>query len=78
MHPCVCRDGAALTINIAGVVKDWMLIGLSVYLFNAAVSQLNLLGYGLSFVAVAWYNYQKIQVMHHPGKSMLGLIIAPQ
>ena len=35
---------SALTMNIAGVVKDWMLIGLSVWMFNSAVSGLNLLG----------------------------------
>lgn len=35
---------SALTMNIAGVVKDWMLIGLSVWMFKSAVSGLNLFG----------------------------------
>ena len=52
---------SALTMNIAGVVKDWLLIGMSVWLFHAAVSRLNLFGYFLAFLAVCWYNYQKIQ-----------------
>jgi drug/metabolite transporter (DMT)-like permease len=52
---------SALTMNIAGVVKDWLLIGLSVLIFHSAVSQLNLFGYFLAFLAVAWYNYQKLQ-----------------
>ena len=36
---------SALTMNIAGVIKDWMLIFLSYYLFRAPVTALNLLGY---------------------------------
>ena len=35
-------------MNIAGVVKDWMLIGLSVWMFKSAVSGLNLFGCGES------------------------------
>lgn len=30
---------SALTMNVAGVVKDWMLIGLSVWLYHAHVTQ---------------------------------------
>lgn len=36
---------SALTMNIAGVIKDWMLIFFSYYLFKAPVTALNLLGY---------------------------------
>ena len=36
---------SALTMNIAGVIKDWMLIFFSFYLFHAPVTTLNLLGY---------------------------------
>ena len=54
---------SALTMNIAGVVKDWMLIGLSVWLFHSAVSRLNLFGYLIAFLAVCWYNYQKLQAV---------------
>lgn len=36
---------SALTMNIAGVIKDWMLIFFSFYLFHAPVTNLNLLGY---------------------------------
>ena len=36
---------SALTMNIAGVIKDWMLIFLSYYLFQAPVTALNLFGY---------------------------------
>ena len=45
---------SALTMNIAGVAKDWLLIGLSVVLFQAAVSQLNIFGYLIAFLAVCW------------------------
>ena len=54
---------SALTMNIAGVVKDWLLIGMSVWLFHSLVSRLNLFGYFLAFLAVCWYNYQKLQHM---------------
>lgn len=36
---------SALTMNIAGVIKDWMLIFFSYYLFGAPVTAVNLLGY---------------------------------
>lgn len=54
---------SALTMNIAGVVKDWMLIGLSVWMFKSAVTGLNLFGYFIAFLAVCWYNYRKLQAM---------------
>lgn len=53
---------SALTMNIAGVVKDWMLIGISVWVFHSAVSPVNLGGYFIAFIAVCWYNYTKLQV----------------
>lgn len=36
---------SALTMNIAGVIKDWMLIFFSYYIFKAPVTTLNLAGY---------------------------------
>ncbi|GMH44092.1 hypothetical protein BSKO_12026 [Bryopsis sp. KO-2023] len=52
---------SALTLNIAGVVKDWLLIGLSVLIFKSPVTPMNLFGYSIAFAGVAWYNYKKIQ-----------------
>ena len=43
---------SALTMNIAGVIKDWMLIFLSFYLFHAPVTALNLLGYAFCCTGV--------------------------
>ena len=54
---------SALTMNIAGVVKDWLLIGLSVFLFHSAVTSINLGGYMVAFLGVCWYNYRKLQNM---------------
>eukprot|EP00884_Botryococcus_braunii_P008410 jgi/Botrbrau1/17570/Bobra.0166s0017.1 len=51
---------SALTMNIAGVIKDWLLIALSYLLFRAAISRLNLGGYLVAFGGVCWYNYRKI------------------
>ena len=49
-------------MNIAGVIKDWMLIFFSFYLFHAPVSRLNLAGYAFCCTGVAVYNWQKLQV----------------
>ncbi|KAL4434231.1 hypothetical protein ABPG75_000672 [Micractinium tetrahymenae] len=54
---------SALTMNIAGVVKDWILILLSYLIYKAPVTALNLEGYGLAFLAVCWYNFQKLRSM---------------
>ena len=54
---------SALTMNIAGVVKDWMLIGLSVVMYASPVTPLNLGGYFIAFLAVCLYNYRKLQSM---------------
>lgn len=54
---------SALTMNIAGVIKDWMLIFFSYYVFQAPVTQLNLIGYVFCCAGVAVYNYQKLQLL---------------
>lgn len=48
-------------MNLAGIFKDWVLIGLSVLLFASRVSLLQLAGYGFTLLGVAWYNHQKFQ-----------------
>ena len=54
---------SALAMNVAGVVKDWMLIGLSALLFHAPVTPLNLAGYSVAFAGVCWYNKAKFEEM---------------
>uniref|UniRef100_A0A7S0X8P8 Sugar phosphate transporter domain-containing protein n=1 Tax=Mantoniella antarctica TaxID=81844 RepID=A0A7S0X8P8_9CHLO len=54
---------SALTMNIAGVIKDWMLIFASQHLFGNSVSFLNYLGYVIAFLAVGMYNYNKMRSM---------------
>ena len=54
---------SALTMNIAGVVKDWMLIYLSWVIFAGPITALNLIGYSIAFGAVCWYNYIKLKAM---------------
>lgn len=51
---------SALTMNIAGVIKDWMLIWMSMRMFTAPVTVLNLAGYTVAFLGVCWYNYTKL------------------
>jgi len=51
---------SALTLNVAGVVKDWILIGISALLFEAPVTTTQLLGYLLAFGGVCYYNYAKL------------------
>jgi hypothetical protein len=50
---------SALTMNVAGPVKDWILIYLSSVLFVAPIARLQILGYMLAFAAVCFYNYSK-------------------
>ena len=50
-------------MNIAGVIKDWMLIGWSQYLFKAPVTGLQLVGYTIAFLGVGFHNYQKLEQM---------------
>ena len=43
----------------AGVLKDWLLIGLSAALYASPVTRINLLGYSIAFMAVLYYNQAK-------------------
>lgn len=52
---------SALTMNVAGVVKDWLLIALSWTVIKDRVTGINLLGYGLAFLGVCFYNHLKLQ-----------------
>ena len=52
---------SALTMNIAGVIKDWMLIFASQHLFGNAVSFLNYVGYVIAFLSVGMYNFNKLR-----------------
>ncbi|KAK9825826.1 hypothetical protein WJX81_000501 [Elliptochloris bilobata] len=54
---------SALTMNIAGVIKDWLLIFCSYYLFKAPVTALNMLGYAFCCAGVAVYNYMKLKMI---------------
>ncbi|RZC92101.1 hypothetical protein C5167_027990 [Papaver somniferum] len=54
---------SALTMNVAGVVKDWLLIGFSWRVIRDTVTMVNLLGYGVAFLGVTYYNYLKFQAM---------------
>ncbi|KAK3032408.1 hypothetical protein RJ639_036425 [Escallonia herrerae] len=54
---------SALTMNVAGVVKDWLLIAFSWSVIKDTVTAVNLVGYGLAFLGVAYYNHSKLQAM---------------
>ncbi|KAH7434713.1 hypothetical protein KP509_06G031700 [Ceratopteris richardii] len=54
---------SALTMNVAGVVKDWLLIAFSWSVIKDRVTTINLLGYGLAFLAVCYYNHCKLQAL---------------
>lgn len=51
---------SALTMNVAGVVKDWLLIGSSSVFFHTPITNLNLQGYSIAFSGVCWYNWTKV------------------
>ena len=54
---------SALTMNVAGVVKDWLLIAFSWRVIKDTVTALNLVGYGVAFLGVTYYNYLKFQAL---------------
>lgn len=54
---------SALTMNVAGVVKDWLLIAFSWSVIKDIVTPVNLLGYGVAFLGVAYYNHAKLQAL---------------
>jgi len=52
-------ETSALTMNVAGVIKDWALIYLSAFYFGSVVTKLSLHGYFVALVGVCIYNYRK-------------------
>eukprot|EP01018_Ginkgo_biloba_P013830 Gb_32084 [translate_table: standard] len=54
---------SALTMNVAGVVKDWLLIAFSWSVIKDMVTTVNLMGYGLAFLGVCYYNHSKLQAL---------------
>ncbi|KAG6534866.1 probable sugar phosphate/phosphate translocator At5g25400 [Zingiber officinale] len=54
---------SALTMNVAGVVKDWLLIAFSWSVIRDTVTLINLFGYVIAFLGVAYYNHVKLQAL---------------
>ncbi|AAD49773.1 ESTs gb/T22141 and gb/H37217 come from this gene [Arabidopsis thaliana] len=55
------RTGA-VTIRVAGVLKDWILIALSTVIFpESTITGLNITGYAIALCGVVMYNYIKIK-----------------
>ncbi|XP_009401525.2 probable sugar phosphate/phosphate translocator At1g48230 [Musa acuminata AAA Group] len=55
------RTGA-VTIRVAGVLKDWILIALSTIIFpESTITGLNIIGYAIALCGVVMYNYLKVR-----------------
>ncbi|KAJ4968474.1 hypothetical protein NE237_015175 [Protea cynaroides] len=55
------RTGA-VTIRVAGVLKDWILIALSTVIFpESTITGLNIIGYAIALCGVVVYNYLKVK-----------------
>ncbi|GAB4859015.1 hypothetical protein Ancab_010484 [Ancistrocladus abbreviatus] len=55
------RTGA-VTIRVAGVLKDWILIALSTVIFpESTITGLNIIGYAIALCGVVIYNYLKVK-----------------
>ena len=54
---------SALTMNVAGVVKDWILIGTSPVLFGSPVTAINTVGYALALAGVGLYQKGKLDAL---------------
>eukprot|EP00982_Pelagococcus_subviridis_P006030 29945-Pelagococcus_subviridis.AAC.2 len=57
---------SALTKNVAGPVKDWILIYLSSVLSDAPIAWLQIMKYVLAFAGVCFYNYSKYKELEVP------------
>ncbi|XP_039061065.1 probable sugar phosphate/phosphate translocator At3g14410 isoform X1 [Hibiscus syriacus] len=58
----VISHTSALTIRVAGVVKDWVVVLVSALLFaDTKLTFINLLGYGIAIAGVAAYNNHKLK-----------------
>lgn len=58
----VISHTSALTIRVAGVVKDWVVVLLSALLFaDTKLTTINLFGYGIAIAGVAAYNNHKLK-----------------
>ncbi|GMN62230.1 hypothetical protein TIFTF001_031313 [Ficus carica] len=58
----VITHTSALTIRVAGVVKDWVVVLLSALLFaDTKLTLINLLGYAIAIAGVAAYNNHKLK-----------------
>ncbi|KAL5795813.1 hypothetical protein ACOSQ2_000633 [Xanthoceras sorbifolium] len=58
------RTGA-VTIRVAAVLKDWILISLSTVLFpESIITGLNIIGYTIALCGVIIYNYLKVRDIH--------------
>ncbi|XP_028053035.1 probable sugar phosphate/phosphate translocator At3g14410 [Camellia sinensis] len=66
----VISHTSALTIRVAGVVKDWVVILLSAILFaDTMLTMINLFGYGIAIAGVAAYNNHKLKKEASQGSS---------
>ncbi|CAI0433242.1 unnamed protein product [Linum tenue] len=55
------RTGA-VTVRVAGVLKDWILIALSTVIFpESTITVLNITGYAIALCGVVMYNYLKVR-----------------
>jgi drug/metabolite transporter (DMT)-like permease len=51
---------SALTMKVAAIAKDWLVIASSVVVFGAPVTAISLGGYSIAMVGIAFYNYCKM------------------
>ncbi|XP_055824762.1 probable sugar phosphate/phosphate translocator At3g14410 [Solanum dulcamara] len=66
----VIQHTSALTIRVAGVVKDWVVVLLSALLFaDAKLTLINLFGYAIAIAGVAAYNNHKLKKGTSPESS---------
>lgn len=66
----VISHTSALTIRVAGVVKDWVVVLLSALLFaDTKLTLINLFGYGIAIAGVVAYNNHKLKKEASQGSS---------
>lgn len=54
------KNTSALTMKVVGVAKDWIVIIVSSWLFDTAVSPMQWMGYSVAFVGILLYSHYKL------------------
>lgn len=65
----VVQETSVLTFSVSGIVKELLIIGLSVWLFGDRIQAINMMGASITIVGLCFYNLYKIKG-HKAGRGL--------